>query len=71
MYITIIVRELTIHCRMETEPSDIQYKCKNLNKWGWDAPCEKSWKQGNSLSNTGTTTIMRNTSLHIQAKGYT
>ena len=37
---------------------------------GMDAPCEKSWKQGNSLSNTikDTSTIMRNPSLH-KAKG--
>ena len=29
---------------------------------GWDAPCEKSWKQGNPLSNTikDTSTTMRN-----------
>ena len=41
------------------------YKCKNhsLNEYGCrDAPCEKSWKQGNPLRNTikDTSTIMRN-----------
>ena len=40
-------------------------KCKNhsLNECGCrDAPCKKSWKQGNPLSNTikDTSTIMRN-----------
>ena len=42
----------------------IQYGCR-------DAPCEKSWKQGNPLSNTikDTSTIMRNPSLHSSDKG--
>ena len=49
-------------------------KCKNhsLNEYGCrDAPCEKSWKQGNPLSNTikDTSTIMRNPSLHNSGKG--
>ena len=43
----------------------LYYKGKNhsLNEYGCrDAPCEKSWKQGNPLSNTikDTSTIMRN-----------
>ena len=44
-----------------TSGNVIQYGCR-------DAPCEKSWKQGNRnpLSNTfkDTSTIMRNPSLH-------
>ena len=49
-------------------------KCKNhsLNEYGCrDAPCKKSWKQGNPLSNTikDTSTIMRNPSLHNSGKG--
>ena len=49
-------------------------KCKNhsLNECGCrDAPCKKSWKQGNPLSNTikDTSTIMRNPSLHDSGKG--
>ena len=49
----------------EYRPTCIHYKCKNhsLNEYGCrDAPCEKSWKQGNPLSNTikDTSTIMRN-----------
>ena len=38
-------------------------KIIQLNEYGCrDAPCEKSWKQGNPLSNTikDTSTIMRN-----------
>ena len=38
-------------------------KIIQLNEYGGrDAPCEKSWKQGNPLSNTikDTSTIMRN-----------
>ena len=42
-----------------------EYRCK-------DAPCEKSWKQGNPLSNTikDTSTIMRNPPYIVQTKGY-
>ena len=38
------------------------YKCKNHSIECRDAPCEKSWKQGNPLSKTikDTSTIMRN-----------
>ena len=47
-------------------------KIIQLNEYGCrDAPCEKSWKQGNPLSNTikGTSTIMCNPSLHNSDKG--
>ena len=41
-----------------------EYRCR-------DAPCEKSWKEGNPLSNSirDTCTIMRNPSLHSSDKG--
>ena len=43
----------------------IEYGCR-------DTPCEKSWKQGNPLSNTikDTSTIMRNPPYIVQTKGY-
>ena len=47
-------------------------KIIQLNEYGCrDAPCEKSWKQGNPLSNTikDTSTIMCNPSLHSSDKG--
>ena len=44
-------------------------KIIQLNEYGCrDAPCEKSWKQGNPLSNTST--IMRNPPYIVQTKGY-
>ena len=48
-------------------------KIIQLNEYGCrDAPCEKSWKQGNPLSNTikDTSTIMRNPPYIVQTKGY-
>ena len=49
-----------------TALSAIQLRCR-------DAPCEKSWKQGNPLSNTikDTSTIILNPSLHNSDKGVT
>ena len=46
---------LSCHGYIYTSAKIIQYGCR-------DAPCEKSWKQGNPLSNTikDTSTIMRN-----------
>ena len=47
-------------------------KIIHLNEYGCrDAPCEKSWKQGNPLSNTikDFNTIMLNPSLHNSSKG--
>ena len=43
----------------------ISYGCR-------DAPCEKSWKQGNPLSNTikDTSTIMRNPLSELCREGY-
>ena len=47
-----------------TSAKIIEYGCR-------DAPCEKSWQQGNPLGNTikDTSTIMRNPSLHNSGKG--
>ena len=48
-------------------------KIIQLNEYGCrDAPCEKSWKQGNPLSNTikDTSTIMRNPLSELCREGY-
>ena len=48
-------------------------KIIQLNEYGCrDAPCEKSWKQGNPLSNTikDTSTIMRNPLPKLCREGY-
>ena len=48
-------------------------KIIQLNEYGCrDAPCEKSWKRGNPLSNTikDTSAIMRNPPYIVQTKGY-
>ena len=48
--------------------------CHSTDEWRCrDAPCEKSWKQGNPLSNTikDTSTIIRNPSLHNSDNGVT
>ena len=54
--VTIIQWNLSTRTTLKsTSVKIIQYGCR-------DAPCEKSWKQGNPLSNTikDTSTIMRN-----------
>ena len=51
----------------------ISVKIIQLNEYGCrDAPCEKSWKQGNPLSNTikDTSTIMRNPLSELCREGY-
>ena len=51
----------------------VTLKIIQLNEYGCrDAPCEKSWKQGNPLSNTikGTSTIMRNPLSELCREGY-
>ena len=48
-------------------------KIIQFNEYGCrDAPCEKSWKQGNPLSNTikDTSTIMRNPLSELCREGY-
>ena len=52
-------------CILYTSVKIIQYGCR-------DAPCEKSWKQGNPLSNTikDTSTIMRNPLSELCREGY-
>ena len=48
-------------------------KIIQLNEYGCrDAPCEKSWKQGNPLSNTikDTSTIIRNHLPELCREGY-
>ena len=63
---TAFIRELRIICGTSV-------KIIQLNEYGCrDAPCEKSWKQGNPLSNTikDTSTIMRNPPYIVQRKGY-
>ena len=63
---TAFIRELRKICGTSV-------KIIQLNEYGCrDAPCEKSWKQGNPLSNTikDTSTIMRNPPYIVQTKGY-
>ena len=63
MRVAAFIRELRKICG--TSVKIIQLRCR-------DAPCEKSWKQGNPLSNTikDTSTIMRNPPYIVQTKGY-
>ena len=50
--------------------SPVQLMCLNCHVYIPNAPCEKSWKQGNPLSNTikDTSTIMHK--YIIEAKSY-
>ena len=66
MRVAAFIRELRKICGTSV-------KIIQLNEYGCrDAPCEKSWKQGNPLSNTikDTSTIMRNPPYIVQTKGY-
>ena len=61
---------LVMNCCVQTTTS---VKIIQLNEYGCrDAPCEKSWKQGNPLSNTikDTSTIMRNPLSELCREGY-
>ena len=59
---------VNVHVYIYTSVKIIQ-----LNEYGCrDAPCEKSWKQGNPLSNTikDTSIIMRNPLSELCREGY-